>query len=369
MKLMPVILSGGAGARLWPLSRRDRPKPFVTLPDGSMPAVATYARAAALEGVEHILTVTGREFVFMTADAIGAADAPARAHTLLLEPRGRNTGPAVALAALHAAHDHGGDTMLLVLPADHRICDEAAFAAAVAQAAALARRGRIVTFGVQPDRAEAGYGYIEVEDERVVGFVEKPDTATAAAWVAGGRHRWNSGMFCFAAQTMIAAMASHCPDLLDAASRALRQGKGGRADGFETVEAAPEPYGVAPAIALDHAVMERVAPSLLACVPLACGWSDIGSWPAVAELVPPDAAGNRVAGEVIAEAASDCFVAAGQRLVALAGVRGLIVVDTPDALLIAAADSAHDVGRIYARLRESGHPAAWLDGVGRQPKI
>lgn len=367
MALVPVVLSGGAGSRLWPLSRQDRPKPFVAMPDGSVPAVAAYARAARLDGVERVLTVTHREFAFMTADAIGAAEAPARAHTLLLEPQARNTAAAVALAALHAAACHGDDAVLLVLPADHRICDEAAFAAAVAHAAGLARQERIVVFGVAPERAETGFGYIEVEGGndggRVLGFVEKPDAATAAAFVAGGRHRWNSGMSCFAAGTMLAAMAAHCPDVLDAAARALGQGRTGLAGGFETVEVAAGPYRAAPAVPLDRAVMEKIAPSRLACVPLACGWSDIGSWPAAAALLAPDAAGNRVVGEVVAEASGGCFVMAGQRLVALVGVRGLVVVDTPDALLVAAADSAGDVGRVYAGLAARGHPAARADVV------
>lgn len=368
MTLMPVILSGGAGSRLWPLSRQDRPKPFVTLPGGMTPAVATYARAARLDGVARIVTVTGREFLFLSADAIGAADAASRGHTLLLEPEARGTAAAVALAALHAAERHGGDTVLIVLPADHRIDDEGAFAAAVAGAAGLARQGRIVVFGVAPERAETGFGYIEVDGGegggRVLGFTEKPDAATAAAYVEGGRHRWNSGMFCFAARTMLAAMKAQCPEVLDAASRALRQGRPGLAGGFETVEAAADPYRAAPVLSFDHAVMEKADPALLACVPLACGWSDIGSWPAAAELLAPDAAGNRVTGDVMLEAADGSFVMAGERLVALVGVSGLVVVDTPDALLVAAMDRARDAGRIYARLRERGHPATRTGGGG-----
>ncbi len=373
MVLMPVVLSGGAGSRLWPLSRQDRPKPFVTMPGGATPAVATYARAARLDGVTRIVTVTGRDLLFLSADAIAAADAPPCDHTLLLEPEGRGTAAAVALAARHAADRHGGDAVLLVLPADHLIADEGAFAAAVARAAGLARQERIAVFGVAPDRAETGFGYIEIEDgnggERVLAFVEKPDAMAAAAFVAGGRHRWNSGMFCFAAQTMLAAMEAHCPDVLDAASRALRQGRPGLAGGFETVEVAAGPYRAAPALSLDHAVMEKVAPSPLSCVPLACGWADIGSWPAASALVAPDAAGNRATGDVVLDAASGCFVMAGQRLVALVGVSDLVVVDTPDALLVADAGSACQAGRIYGDLRERGHPAARADGGRGKPPL
>src|SRR5690606_7350382 len=181
MEIVPVILSGGAGARLWPLSRPACPKPFVALPDGTVPGAAAYARAARLEGVRHILTVTNRDFLFLSADAYAAAGAPARDGLFLLEPAGRGTAAATALAALHAARAHGPETVLLVLPADHVIADEPAFAAAVDRAAELARQGRIVTFGVAPDRPETGFGYIEVAGEDVSRFVEKPDAATAAA--------------------------------------------------------------------------------------------------------------------------------------------------------------------------------------------
>jgi mannose-1-phosphate guanylyltransferase len=354
MEIVPVILSGGAGARLWPLSRPACPKPFVALPDGTVPAAAAYARAARLRGVRHVVTVTNRDFLFLSADAYAAAGAPARESLFLLEPAGRGTAAAVALAALHAAREHGGETVLLVLPADHIIGDEPAFATAVQRAAELARQGRIVTFGVAPDRPETGFGYIEVAGEDVLRFVEKPDAAAAAAYVADDRHRWNSGMFCFAAAAKLRAMELHCPAILDGAARALGAAVPGHAGAHRTLEVAAGAYLATPAAALDRAVMEKAGN--LACVPLDCGWSDVGAWPAVAALIAPDGDGNRVAGDVVLDAAAGCLVIAGGRRVALVGVDDLVVVDTPGALLVAHKDSAQDIGRLRERLTAGGPP-------------
>lgn len=352
MEIVPVILSGGAGARLWPLSRPACPKPFIALPDGTVPAAAAYARAARLDGVSRIVTVTRRDLLFLSVDA--CAGTPDCENLFLLEPEGRGTAAAIALAALHAVREYGEKTVLLVLPADHVIADDMAFAAAVRRAAALAGQGRIVTFGVAPDRPETGFGYIEVVGEDALAFVEKPDAAQAAAYLAGGRHRWNSGMFCFYAGAMLAAMETHCPAVLEAAARALDGALPGVSRGHRTLEVAAEAYGTMPIAAIDRAVMEKAAG--LACVSLDCGWSDVGSWPALASLIAPDGDGNRVAGEVVLDAAADCFVMAGTRLVALVGVGDLVVVDTPGALLVAHKDSAQDIGRLHQLLAASGCP-------------
>ena len=352
MTIVPVILSGGAGARLWPLSRAACPKPFVALPEGTVPATAAYARAARLAGVRHIVTVTHRDFLFLSADAYAAAETPARENLFLLEPAGRGTAAAVALAALHAAREHGADTVLLVLPADHVIADEGAFAVAVQRAAELAREGRIVTFGVVPDRPETGFGYIEVAGEAVLRFVEKPDAARAAAYLAGGRHRWNAGMFSFTAAAMLRAMERHCPAILDGAARALAAARPGHSGEHRMLEIAAAPYLATPAAALDRAVMEKA--DNLACVGLDCGWSDVGAWPAVAALIAPDGDGNRMTGEVALDGAAGCFVMAGTRLVALVGVSDLVVVDTADALLVAHKDRAQDIGRLHERPAAGG---------------
>lgn len=365
MVFIPVIVSGGAGSRLWPLSRDACPKPFVEIPEGGTLIGRTYSRAARLDGVEHIVTVTNRDFLFLTSDAYQAASAPAVGNTFLLEPVGRDTAAAVALAALHAASAHGGETVLLVSPADHLIRDEDAFAGAVRRAVELADRGSIVTFGIEPDRPETGFGYIEVEGEKAVRFVEKPDAERAAAYLAGGRHRWNSGIFCFRADAMLRAMETHCPEVLAGARQALDTAQAGTFRHDETVEIALEPMQRTPAISIDYAVMEKADD--IACVSVDCGWSDIGSWSAMVGLVAPDETGNRTMGDVILEETENSFVRADSRLVGLVGVSDLLVVDTPDALLIAHKDKAQSVKSVYNRLKAAKHEAARFHRTVHRP--
>jgi len=344
--LIPVILCGGAGARLWPLSNEARPKPFITLPGGGTSAGETHRRAAGLDGVAHMLTVTGRDLLPLAVEA-GAA-VPVE-HTFLLEPVSRDTAAAVAFAALHAAEEQGPDTILLVLPADHLVGDDAAFGAAVRQARDLAASERIVTFGVVPDRPETSFGYIEARDGTVLRFVEKPDAATAAAWVAGGGFLWNAGMLCACAGVLLQAMREHCPQVLDAVGRARARAHHDGFGGRSVIEAEAEAFSAAPAISIDYAVLEKMTG--LACVPLACGWSDIGSWETLAGLVDADENGNRIVGPAVLESAENCFVLADGKPVGLVGVSDLVVVDTPDGLLVAHRDSAQQVKRLVRRLQ------------------
>ncbi|WP_173935022.1 mannose-1-phosphate guanylyltransferase/mannose-6-phosphate isomerase [Chelativorans sp. Marseille-P2723] len=365
MQVLPVIVSGGAGSRLWPLSREMHPKPFIRLPDGTTLIGRTYSRAAALEGVERIVTVTNRELLFLTADAYAEVEAPNCHNTFLLEPFGRDTAAAIALAALHAASSGAGEMPLLVMPADHLIRDEAAFAKAVERAVVLAGQGRIVTFGIRPDRPETGYGYIEVEGEEVRRFIEKPDAKHAEEYVASGRTYWNSGMFCFAAATMLGAMRKHCPEIISGAEAAYARALKSEADNRVSYEVESEAFAATPAISIDYAVMEKT--DNVACVPVECGWSDIGSWSAVSELVEPDEAGNRVTGEALVEGARNCFVHSEDRLVGLVGVSDLLVVDTPDALLVAHKDKAQEVKNLYNRLKANGNDVARLHRTAHRP--
>lgn len=365
MSIIPVIISGGAGSRLWPLSRESHPKPFVVLPEGGTLISRTYARAARLDGVTKIVTVTNRELLFLTLDSYAEEKNANLDNTFLLEPLGRDTAAAVALATVHAADTEGPDTVLLVLPADHLIRDEEPFAAAVARARKLALKGTIVAFGIVPERPETGFGYIETKGDKVVRFVEKPDAKTAAEYMASGRHVWNSGMFCFTANTMLKAMQKHCPDVLDGARAAIAASHSSTGEHRLVVEIDKAAFAAIPAISLDYAVMEKAAN--LACIPLSCGWSDIGSWSAVAELVKTDEHGNRATGETILDGATNCFVHATDRLVGLVGVSDLLVIDTPDALLVANKDSAQDVRRLYSRLQSEGHEAAKLHRTAHRP--
>ena len=365
MGVIPVIISGGAGSRLWPLSREAYPKPFIQLPDGSTLMGRTYERAARLPDVERIVTVTNRELLFLASDVYAAAKAPKLKNAFLLEPVGRDTAPAVALAAIHAADTEGADTVLLVLPSDHLVTDEQAFSEAVQKAEALAKGGRIVTFGIVPERPETGYGYIEVQGANVLRFIEKPDAKRAAQYVASGRTYWNSGMFCFSAGTMLAAMQQHCPDVLAGARQAYLAARKSESEDRTTFEIDRQSFASTPAISLDYAVMEKAAG--VACVPVDCGWSDIGSWAAIADLVESDESGNRVTGEVIVEGAQNCFVHSEDRLIGLVGVSDLLVVDTPDALLVTRKDKAQEVKQVYNRLKEQGHEAAKLHRTAHRP--
>jgi len=366
--IVPVIISGGVGSRLWPLSRDHHPKPFIALPDGDTLIRRVYARARALAGVGHIVTVTNRELLFLTTDEYAEAErnrSGGLAQTFLLEPFGRDTAAAIALAALQVAAKQGRDAILLVLPADHLVQDEAAFASAVKQAVDLAATGRIVTFGIKPDRVETGFGYIEAKGQDVLRFVEKPDAKTAADYVASGRFFWNSGMFCFPAGHMLDTMQQLCPEVLAAARAAweasLRTGDGNRV----ILEIDATLFAKVPAISIDYAVMEKARH--IGFVPCDCGWSDIGSWSAMADLSVADAEGNRVSGDVRLHGVRDCFVRGEDRLVALVGVANLLVVDTPDALLIADRSRAQDVKAVYNELKSGSHEAVLLHRTVHRP--
>lgn len=358
--LLPIILSGGAGSRLWPVSREALPKPFIALPDGETLLQKTLKRAIALPGVERVLTVTNRDYYFLTrdeyesnADSGGGRDI---AHDYLLEPLGRNTAPAIAAAALHVARKHGKDTVLLVLAADHLIQDQASFAQAVADAQALALQGYLVTFGIQPTAPETGYGYIEsgatlagTPGYKVARFVEKPDLATAQDYLASGRFTWNSGMFCFTAGSMLAALQDYAPEVLTA----VEQTFDATAFDKDPVVLDAATFAVVPDISIDYAVMERA--DKVAVVPVSFDWSDIGSWSALAELVAPDERGNRASCDAVLLDSDNCFIQSDSRMVAAIGLNDLLVVDTPDALLIAHNSRAQDVKSVVARLKLVSH--------------
>lgn len=350
---------------MWPLSRESHPKPFLPLPDGDTLIAKTFNRAASIPGAVEIITVTNREFHFLTADVYDAAPDRDMPQTFLLEPMGRDTASAIALAVLHAERDFGHDAILLVLPADHLISDEEAFRAAVERAATAAGNGKIVTFGITPDRPETGFGYIEAEQGEVRRFVEKPDLETAQGYLDSGNFFWNSGMFCFSAGAMHDAMKQHCPEVIEAVVPAYENARLMQSPNRKVLEIDKEAFEKAPAISIDYAVMERA--SSVACIPTDCGWSDIGSWAAVSALWEADENGNRVSGDAVLDNTSNCFVHSQNRLSALVGVSDLVVVDTADALLICGADATQDVKRVYSRLKETGHPAAGMHQTAHRP--
>lgn len=368
--LIPCIISGGSGTRLWPVSRQNMPKPFMRMRDGQSLLQKTFQRAAKLPGVENVLTVTNRDLLFRTLDDYRSVNKARLPLDLLLEPFGRNTAAAIAVAALHVQEHFGDTAQLLVMPADHLILNEVAFAEAVTQARELADAGFLVTFGIQPDHAETGFGYIEqgealTHGNRVKRFVEKPDQATAQAYLDGGKHLWNAGMFCFKASTLVDELATHAPDVLQAARAALEHSQSLQNSTSRQRELDAEAFGKAPDISIDVALMERSAQ--VAVIPCDIGWSDIGSWEALRQLTPNDAHGNQVNGEAILHDVHNCYIDSPKRVLGAVGVRDLIIVDTPDALLIADAHRSQDVRYIVAELKRQNHPAYSLHRTVTRP--
>lgn len=349
--MIPVIISGGAGARLWPVSRALHPKPFIRLADQQSLIEKTFLRSIALPQVTDVLTVTNHNLLFLTKDACKQALKIARQPTVqahyLLEPFGRNTAPAIAAAAAYIAKKFGEQHTMLVLSADHVILDQAGFVAAVQQAEQLAQQGRIVTFGIQPDRPETGYGYIEADGTTVLQFVEKPDAKTAAAYLDSGRFLWNAGMFCATAETLLREIEQHHPALkstIDACVMTLDMQS-------DTAQLPADLFGQAEDISIDYAVMEKSTQvSVVACD---LGWSDIGSWASLSELTSPDAAGNQIEANVLMQDTQDCYIRSDEsnRLIATIGVQDLMIVDTPDALLIADRSRSQDVKQIVDQLK------------------
>ncbi|MDQ6917094.1 MAG: mannose-1-phosphate guanylyltransferase/mannose-6-phosphate isomerase [Pseudomonadota bacterium] len=370
MALVPVILSGGAGTRLWPLSRESAPKPFMILPDGETLLAKTVMRAVALPNVAALITVTNRDYYFHTKDVYAGAGVPPPPVAYLLEPFGRNTAAAVALAAMYAESTIGADSMLLVLPADHLIRDTTAFALAVERAASLARDGWLATFGIVPGHAETGYGYIQFGEPldientyRVDRFIEKPPLAEASHYVASGRHAWNSGMFCFTPAAILEAFASHAPAVLDSVRRVWQSVKIEQGSPMMELDAAL--FAAVPDISIDYAVMEKAAN--VAVVRGAFDWSDVGSWQAVSALAEPDADGNRGQGTRVTIASRDTFIHAEDRVVATVGVDNLIIVDTPDAVLVAHRDHLQRVREVVSELKARGHDAYKLHRTVARP--
>jgi len=359
--IVPVILSGGAGTRLWPVSREGHPKPFMKLPDGQTLLGKTVQRAAAAATARKMLLVTNRDYYFISKDEVGRIGGAASQISTgyLLEPVGRNTAAAIAAAAHWVAANVSPTALMLVLPADHLISPAEEFQKAVQQAAELAARGKLVTFGIRPTSPETGYGYIEggepvpgTQALEVRRFVEKPDVSTAQGYLDSGRFMWNSGMFCMRAQTLLDELSEHRPQLAQCVAHCwdeVAESSGRQpftelpAASFEQVES----------ISVDYAVME---PSRnLVVLPTNFTWDDIGSWSAVAGLVAPDAKGNRVQGDAVIVDCQDSFIRAEDRMIAAVGLKGVMVIDTPDALLVADASASQQVKEVVTLLKKRGH--------------
>jgi mannose-1-phosphate guanylyltransferase/mannose-6-phosphate isomerase len=350
--MIPVILSGGSGSRLWPLSREAYPKQFLPLAGKDTMLQATWRRVEALASAPPLL-VANEEHRFMVAEQLRQVGCTPSA--ILLEPVGRNTAPAIAVAALQAVAS-GDDPLLLVLPSDHVIADTDAFLAAVRMAEQAARAGQLVTFGIVPTGPETGYGYIRAATSAVAGvravaqFVEKPDARTAAGYVASGDYFWNSGMFLFLASAYLNELARHQPAMLAACHAAL-DGASRDAD-FVRLEATA--FAACPADSIDYAVMEKTAHA--AVLPITVGWNDVGSWSALWDIAQQDGNGNAHHGDVVARGCRNTLAWGDGRLVALLGLEDVVVVDTADAVLVAHKDHVQDVKQIVNDLKAAGRP-------------
>lgn len=378
--LIPVILSGGSGTRLWPLSREKHPKQLLPLIGEDSLLQATVRRMEGLVDVRlgMPMVVCNEEYRFVIAEQLRLMNI---AGTILLEPTGRNTAPALTLAAL-AAMREGGDPILLVMPADHVILDTAAFQAVVRKGLALAAEGMVVTFGITPDSPETGYGYIQSGATlgeggacRIARFVEKPDFATAEAYLDDGRYLWNSGLFIMRASVWLAAIAVCRADILIACHTAWDQGS---VDG-EFLRVNKEAFALCPSDSIDYAVMERIAvgestlPSGVV-IPLAAGWSDVGAWDSLWKVLPKDGEGNVSQGDVLLYDCRNTLVMSENRLVACVGVEDVVVVETADAILVVHKNKTQDVKKIVDTLKSEGRaegqlhrkvfrPWGWYDGI------
>ncbi len=355
--LVPVILCGGTGTRLWPLSRASYPKQYWPLAGTGEDTLLqqTQQRLAGLPGLASPLLICNEDHRFIVAEQLRQIGVEPQA--ILLEPIGRNTAPAVTVAALLATA-HGEDPLLLVLAADHVIRDAATFRAAVAAGVPAAEAGQLVTFGIVPTAPETGYGYIEAaqsllganEPVPIARFVEKPDRATAEQFLATGRFTWNSGMFLFKASAILAELERLAPEVVSACRSSLEHDS---AD-LDFLRLEREAFASCPSVALDVAVMERTDRG--AVLPLEAGWSDVGSWSALWETADQDSDGNVLRGRVISEGSSNCYLRSEHRLVVGLGVEDLVVVETDDVVLVAHRDRAQEVKAIVGRLEREGAP-------------
>tara|TARA_R110000868_G_scaffold318690_3_gene579412 strand:+ start:793 stop:2241 length:1449 start_codon:yes stop_codon:yes gene_type:complete len=360
--IVPIILSGGTGARLWPVSRESHPKPFITLPDGQSLLQKTFIRACQFSQASEIITITNREYFLKSKaeyETAGAATTPPQ--TFLLEPFARNTASAIALAALKVAKQYGPDAIMLVLPADHLITPIEAFTEECELAFKLAADDHLVTFGVQPTTPETGYGYIECEHTPAAGhaaahqakrFVEKPTLALAEQYLIAGDFLWNAGIFCFKAGTILKQFSEHAPTLYEAAITCWHASLA-RNENNIAIELDENTFSQLDNISIDYAVMEKADNIMV----IRChfDWQDIGSWEAYQKLYTADQDGNTVLGDVVMIDSQNNFIHSQGRMVASIGISNLAIIDTPDAMLITHRDRTQDVKKIVQTLKNNAH--------------
>ena len=351
MKLVPVILSGGSGTRLWPLSRELLPKQLLALTGERTMIQDTAARLGGFPNATAPVVVCNEAHRFLVAEQLREMGLPPAA--ILLEPVGRNTAPAIALAAHAALQIAGQDALILVLPADHVLGDLAAFQAAINRALPAAASGKLVTFGIVARTPETGYGYIRRaagagDVVPIAQFVEKPDAQRAQEFISSGEYFWNSGMFLVGAKRYLDELRAHAPDIAEVCERASATAV--REKDFTRVDEAT--FAACRSDSVDYAVMEKTRDAVV--TPLDAGWSDVGSWAALHDVLPGDERGNVVRGDVLLEDTQGCYVHADSRLVAALGLQDMVIVETADAVLVAPKAKVQDVKKLVARIKAAG---------------
>jgi mannose-1-phosphate guanylyltransferase / mannose-6-phosphate isomerase len=360
--MTPVILSGGSGTRLWPLSRGQYPKQFLPLVTKNTMVQETMLRLSGLAGLNNPIAVCNEGHRFMMAEQLWEIGVKPTA--IILEPVGKNTAPAVAMAALSASSQN---EVLLVLPADHVILNIAAFHAAIAQAEALAKQGNLVTFGIVPTHPETGYGYIMKDSTRlgdaykVAKFVEKPDLVTAKNYVKSGDYLWNSGMFAFTAGNFLKELEKYNPDMLSACKQALSSA----IIDLDFIRLDKATFSACPADSIDYAVMEKTDKA--AVIPLDASWNDVGSWSALWDVTDKDASGNAVSGDVLTLDTKNSYIYSEDKLVTIIGVEDLVVVETKDAVMIAPKARVQEVKQIVDQLKQQGRSEAQVHRKAYRP--
>ncbi len=350
--LLPVVMAGGSGTRLWPLSRTLFPKQFLSLTSDATLLQETLQRLSPLTHQPAFL-ICNQEHRFIVAEQLRKAKLANGG--IALEPVGRNTAPAVAIAALHACAK-GEDPLLLVLAADHVIAQPSAFCQAVQAAMPLAEQGKLVTFGIVPTAPETGYGYIQKGEavgqgaSTVAAFVEKPNIDVAQQYVADGRYLWNSGMFLFKASVYLNELAQHCPQIIEQCQQALQLAQ----DDLDFIRLDPEAFAACPDDSIDYAVMEKTANAVV--MPLDARWSDVGSWSALWDVSEKDAQGNVLQGDVLTEQTHNSYIYAQHRLIATVGIDDVVVVETKDAVLVAHKDRVQYIKGIVNQLKVANRP-------------
>jgi mannose-1-phosphate guanylyltransferase/mannose-6-phosphate isomerase len=371
MKIIPVILSGGSGTRLWPLSRKQYPKQYLPLVGDNTMLQETMLRLNGLDNLADSIIISNADHRFLVADQCQQIDI--KNPTILLEPVGRNTAPAIAAAALQSIKE-SDDPILLVLSADHVIQDVEAFHKAINIATKQAQNGKLATFGIVPTDANTGYGYIKLSKDnndgayKVVEFVEKPNLQTAQAYLEQGNYLWNSGMFMFQANTLIDELTAHSPDIV----KSVRESIDKATQDLDFIRLEKQAFESSPNDSIDYALMEKS--DNVVVVPLNAQWNDIGSWSALHDIGVKDDNGNVVIGDVFSEETINSYIHANHHMIATIGVQDLIIIDTPNATLISTKDKAQDVKKIVEQLQQQDReeqfchrkvyrPWGWYDSI------